>query len=188
MHTVLKILATSTLLTLGTAAHASTYQIDKAGQHAFITFKASHLGYSYFIGHFEDFDGEFQYDENAPQASKVNVVIQAKSLDSNHAERDKHLTGEEYFDAEQHPLITFSSTGYEGAANAGQLNGELTIKGITRAVTLNVSKIGQGDDPWGGYRAGFEGNVTLSAGDYDLPGWIGDVEVNLIVEGVRQND
>ncbi len=188
MRTVLHFLATLALLAYGSVAHASTYQIDKAGQHAFITFKASHLGYSYIIGHFEDFDGEFQYDENAPQASKVNVVIQAKSLDSNHAERDKHLTGKEYFDAEQHPLITFSSTGYEGAADAGQLTGDLTIKGITRTVTLNVSKIGQGDDPWGGYRAGFEGDVTLSAGDYDLPGWIGDVEVNLIVEGVRQSD
>ncbi len=188
MRTVFNLLTALVLLAYDSVAHASTYQIDKAGQHAFITFKASHLGYSYIIGHFEDFDGEFQYDENAPEASKVNVVIQARSLDSNHAERDKHLTGKEYFDAEQHPLITFSSTGYEGAADAGQLTGDLTIKGITRTVTLNVSKIGQGDDPWGGYRAGFEGDVTLSAGDYDLPGWIGDVEVNLIVEGVRQSD
>ena len=188
MRPVLKAFASFALLACAAMSHASTYQIDKAGQHAFITFKASHLGYSYIIGHFEDFDGEFQYDETIPEASKVDVIIQAKSLDSNHAERDKHLTGKDYFDTEQYPLITFSSTSFEGEANRGQLTGDLTIKGITRSVTLSVSKIGQGDDPWGGYRAGFEGDVTLNAGDYDLPSWIGDVEVNLIVEGVREAD
>ena len=62
----------------------------------------------------------------------------------------------------------------------------MTIHGITKTVELDVNHIGEGKDPWGGYRSGFEGTVMLAAGDFGLPAWIGDVEVNVIVEGVRQ--
>lgn len=168
------------------SALAADYVIDKAGQHAFVTFKASHLGYSYILGHFEDFDGTFSYDPENPGASRVEVEIRTASLDTDHDERDAHLTGDEYLDADKYPTVTFRSTGYKGDAKSGVLTGELDFRGVTRSIDMNVRHIGSGADPWGGYRSGFEGAVVLSAADYGLPAWVGDVEVALIVEGIRQ--
>jgi len=175
-------------MTMGVAmtSNAADYVIDKAGQHAYITFKASHLGFSYIIGHFEDFEGKFTYDAANPSASSASVTIKTNSLDSDHAERDKHLKGPEYFDADKYPEITFVSTGFEGDATSGKLKGNLTVHGVTKSTELDVDQIGEGKDPWGGYRNGFEGSVMLVAADFGLPAWIGDVEVVVIVEGVRQ--
>lgn len=179
------LLITAALITTA-AAQAADYIFDKKGQHVFITFKASHLGYSYILGHFEDFEGTFTHDADNPAASKVKVVIDAASLDTDHAERDKHLRGEDYFDVKQYPDITFTSTGFSGSATEGKLTGELTMRGVKRQIDIDVNQIGEGDDPWGGYRSGFEGTVVLNAADYGLPAYIGDVEVYLVVEGVRQ--
>ena len=167
-------------------ALSADYVIDTTGQHAFVTFKASHLGFSYIIGHFDSFEGRFSHDTGSPGNSNVKVTIETKSLDTNHAERDKHLKSAEYLDADKYPVITFESTSFSGDAKAGKLTGDLSFHGLTRSVVLDVVQIGEGKDPWGGYRSGFQGNVTLSAEDFNLPGWIGDVEVELIVEGVRQ--
>ena len=167
-------------------AMGADYVIDKQGQHAFVTFKASHLGYSYIIGHFESFEGSFSHDASNPANSKASVTIEARSLDTNHAERDKHLRGDEFLDVGKYPTITFESVAYSGGANAGKLTGNLSLHGVTRSVVLDVTQIGEGKDPWGGYRSGFQGNVVLSAKDFGLPEWVGDVEVELIVEGVRQ--
>lgn len=174
------------LIIVSNTALAARYVIDKQGQHAYIIFKASHLGYSYIIGHFEDFEGRFTHDADDPSNSKVAVTIRTDSLDSDHAERDKHLKGDKYLDAKRYPEITFASTGFEGTATEGKLKGDLNFHGITRSIVVDVSQIGEGKDPWGGYRSGFEGSVTLEAGDWGLPAWIGPVEVELIVEGIRQ--
>lgn len=168
------------------AAFSADYVIDKEGQHAYVIFKASHLGYSYIIGHFEDFEGSFTQNSDNPKASKAEITIRSASLDSDHAERDKHLKGAEYFDAKKYPEIVFTSTGFEGSNAEGNLHGTLNLRGVEKAVTLAVKQIGEGKDPWGGYRSGFEGSVTVTASDYGFPSWIGDVEVSLIVEGVRQ--
>jgi polyisoprenoid-binding protein YceI len=168
------------------AAFAADYVIDKEGQHAFVTFKASHLGFSYIIGHFEKFEGGFSQDSDKPENSKVSVTIDAKSLNTNHAERDKHLRGPDFFDAGKYPAITFESAGFAGDASAGKLTGNLSIHGVTKSVVLEVEHIGEGKDPWGGYRSGFQGNVTLNAADYGMPGWVGQIEVELIIEGIRQ--
>ncbi len=184
---LLKLLTAITLFFgVVTSSAAADYIIDKPGQHAYVTFKASHLGYSYIIGHFEDFEGKFTHDATDPSSSSASITIKTNSLDSDHAERDKHLKGAEYFDAEKYPEITFVSTGYAGDAGAGKLAGNVTIHGVTKAVELDVNHIGEGKDPWGGYRSGFEGSVMLAAGDFGLPAWIGDVEVMVIVEGIRQ--
>ena len=173
-------------MTASAQAIAADYVIDKAGQHAFITFKASHLGYSYIIGRFNDFEGSFSHDPDNPAGSKANVTIQAKSIDTNHAERDKHLRSDDFFDVAKYPVIEFTSTKYDGADKSGRLEGNLTMHGVTKAVTWDVNHIGEGDDPWGGYRSGFEAEVTLKAADFDMPNWVGDVEVEVIVEGIRQ--
>ncbi len=167
---------------------AADYVIDKKGQHAFVNFKVSHLGFSYIIGRFNDFSGTFSHDPKNPGASKTSVTINTQSIDTNHAERDKHLRSEDFFEVSKYPTITFESTGYEAGGEMDRLMGNLTIRGITKPVTIDVKQVGEGKDPWGGYRSGFAGSITLSAADYGLPDWVGDVEVELNIEGVRQGD
>ena len=166
-------------------ALAADYKIDIPGQHAFITFKASHLGYSFIVGGFNDFDGKFSHDPANPAASKVNVTIDAGSLDTNHAERDKHLRSDDFFDVASYPTISFDSTGYQAGAEGDKLTGNLTMLGVTREVEVDVKHIGEGKDPWGGYRSGFSGNVEIDAADFGLPQWVGKVLVELNIEGVR---
>ena len=169
-------------LAMSSAVMAADYIIDKKGQHAFVSFKASHLGYSYIVGRFNDFDGKFSHDADNPASSSVSVTINAKSLDSNHAERDKHLRSADFLDVEKYPTITFNSTGFDGST----LKGDLSLHGVTKNVSIDVKQIGEGKDPWGGYRSGFEGLITLKAADYGLPDWVGNIDVELIVEGIRQ--
>lgn len=173
-------------LALSGQVMANTYKIDTKGQHAFVHFKVSHLGYSYIVGRFNDFTGEFRHDMQNPGASKVNVTIDARSIDTNHAERDKHLRSDDFFNVDSHPTITFESTGFEVASNGHKLTGNLTIQGITRPVTIDVTHVGEGKDPWGGYRSGFHGQTVVKASEFGMPDWVGDVEIELNIEGIRE--
>lgn len=181
------------LLALGTTApaQAADYIIDTKGAHAFIQFKIKHLGYSWLLGRFNDFDGRFSYDENNPAAARIEVNIRTASIDSNHAERDKHLRGEDFLHVGKYPTARFVSTAYrpQGGGKA-ELEGRLTLHGVTRPVTIAVEEIGAGPDPWGGYRRGFAGTTTLTLKDfgidYDLGPASRQVELFLSVEGVRQ--
>ena len=92
---------------------AEEYTIDTKGNHAFIQFRIKHLGYSWLYGRFNDFSGNFSYDEKNPAAAKVKVDIDPSSIDTNHAERDKHLRSEEFFDVAKYPKAGFVSTAYE---------------------------------------------------------------------------
>jgi len=165
--------------------------IDQEGQHAVVNFKISHLGYSWLYGTFKDFDGTFSYDAEQPEASKVNVTLRTASLDSNHAERDKHLRSADFLNTSKHPKATFASTSVvstgEGTAD---ITGDLTLNGVTKEVVINADFIGEGEDPWGGYRAGFEGKTTLQLADFGIKANLGpaseSVELTLAVEGVRQ--
>ena len=84
-------------------ANAADYVIDTDGAHAFVTFKIKHLGYSWLLGRFNTFDGGFSYDAAAPEKSEIEVVIDTASLDSNHADRDKHLKGSDFLDVNKFP-------------------------------------------------------------------------------------
>jgi polyisoprenoid-binding protein YceI len=170
---------------------AEDYVIDTKGAHAFVQFRIQHLGYSWLYGRFNDFSGTFSYDEKDPGASKVDVVIKTASVDSNHAERDKHLRGSDFLDADKYPEARFKGISYKptGAGKA-TLSGELTLRGVTKVVSLDVTEIGHGRDPWGGYRRGFEGTTKLKLKDYGIPKDLGpasaEVAMTLSVEGIRQ--
>lgn len=172
-------------------AMAADYAIDKQGQHAFVNFKISHLGYSWLYGTFKDFDGSFSFDAAKPQDSKVNVTLNTSSVDTNHAERDKHLRSDDFLNVGEHPTATFASTAVkttgEGTAD---ITGDLTLNGVTKPVVIAAKFIGEGKDPWGGYRAGFEGSTTLKLKDFDIQKDLGptsqEVELIISVEGVRQ--
>lgn len=94
-------------------ALGANYDIDRSGMHASIQFKVSHLGYSWLWGRFNDFRGQFSYDPAQPEASRVEVVIETGSVDSNHAERDKHLRSEDFLYVDRYPQARFQSTAFE---------------------------------------------------------------------------
>ena len=176
---------------IGGQAMAADYAIDKQGQHAFVNFKISHLGYSWLYGTFKDFDGTFSYDAANPEASKVNVTLKTASVDTNHAERDKHLRSAEFLNVSKHDTATFESTSVKSTGEGtADITGNLTLNGVTKPVVIAAKFIGEGKDPWGGYRAGFEGTTTLKLKDFDIQKDLGpasqEVELILSVEGVRQ--
>jgi len=170
---------------------AADYVIDTKGAHAFIQFRIPHLGYSLLLGRFNDFSGKFSYDEENPDASSVEVRIKTASIDSNHAERDKHLRGEDFLDVDNYPLAEFVSTGYrENPDRTAVLSGNLTLHGVTRPVQIAVEPVGQGPDPWGGYRMGFTGTTRLKLADYGIDYDLGpasrEVDLFFSIEGIRQ--
>ena len=179
------------LLSLPGLAMAEKYVIDTKGAHAFIQFRIQHLGYSWLSGRFNTFSGTFTYDEKNPSASTVNVDIDPASIDSNHAERDKHLRDKDFLHVSKFAKAGFKSTSFKELANGkAMLEGELTLRGVTKPVTINVTHIGHGSDPWGGYRRGFEGTTSISLADYGITYNLGpkskEVEITLSVEGIRQ--
>ena len=179
-------------LTMGsTALMADDYIIDTKGAHASIKFRVQHLGYSWLYGRFNDFNGKFSYDENQPEKASVEVNIKTSSVDSNHAERDKHLRDEDFLHASKYPEAKFVSTGYSQDKDGnGVLKGNLTLRGVTKPVEIDVEFIGAGDDPWGGYRRGFEGTTRFAMADFGIMKNLGpkskDVEMILSVEGIKQ--
>ncbi|MBS7664369.1 YceI family protein [Pseudomonas lalucatii] len=172
-------------------ALAADYVIDTEGQHAFVNFKISHLGYSWLYGTFKEFEGQFSYDEKNPQASKVKVSLDTASVDTNHAERDKHLRSDDFLSVGKHPQATFESTAVKSTgAGTADITGNLSLNGVTKPVVIAATFIGEGEDPWGGYRAGFSGSTKLKLKDFGITMDLGpaseEVELTISVEGVRQ--
>jgi len=184
-------LSLATALTLSGSVFAEDYAIDKKGAHASIQFKISHLGYSWLWGRFNDFDGTFSYDEKHKSASKISVTVNTKSVDSNHAERDKHLRSSDFLDVDKFPQAKFESTSYsESDKGKAVLKGNLTLHGVTKEVILDITKVGAGKDPWGGYRRGFEGTTRIALKDFGISKNLGpaSAELDLIIalEGIKQ--
>lgn len=176
------------LLPLRPAALAAEYKIDPA--HSFVEFRANHLGFSWLYGRFNEISGEFTHDPSTPAANSIYVEVDTATVDTRHAERDKHLRSSDFLAVDKFPKATFRSTRYEGTAESGKLHGDLTVHGVTRPVVIEITKIGEGPDPWGGYRAGFAGTYTLTRKDfgidYDLGPSSTTVELTLDVEGIRK--
>ncbi len=181
-----------TLLGMGQAVAApEKYIIDTEGAHAFIQFKIQHLGYSWLYGRFDKFSGELMLDEENPENSSIKVTVDTASLDSNHAERDKHLRSDEILNVKKYPTAEFVSTSVEKTGEkTGLLKGKLTLHGVTRDVEIPIAHVGGGKDPWGGYRHGFTGNVTLKLKDYGIDYDLGpastEVELLLDIETIKQ--
>jgi len=173
------------------AASAADYVIDTKGAHASINFRIKHLGYSWLVGRFDTFQGRFSFDPDKPEASNVKVTIATASLNTNHAERDKHLRSADFLNVEAHPEAVFESTGVEVTGDGtAVIRGNLTLNGVTKPVDIDVEYIGGGADPWGGHRQGFNGATTLTLADFGITYNLGpdarEVQLDLNVEGVRQ--
>ncbi len=178
------LLATS-MLSFG--AMAADYKIDTKGAHASINFKASHIGFSWLLGRFNNFEGSFSYDPEKPEASKISVVIDTASVDSNHAERDKHLRTDDFLDVSKYPKAKFVSTKITPKGDDKfEVVGDFTMHGVTKSITIDAVKVGEGKDPWGGYRLGFAGTTKINMGDFNFKKNYGDVYLDLHIEGIRQ--
>ncbi|MDQ6962954.1 MAG: YceI family protein [Mariprofundaceae bacterium] len=188
----IKALLLAGLLSTGLAlpAQAASYDIDKKGAHAFIQFKVKHLGYSWLLGRFNTFDGNFQYDEKNPNASSIKVNIDTASVDSNHAMRDKHLRSKDFLDVGEYPKSSFVSSSFHEDGKDFILKGKFTLHGVSKDIVIKGQHIGAGQDPWGGYRRGFEGHTTIKLNDYNILKDLGpasqEAELYFSIEGIRQ--
>ncbi len=175
-------------LTASHVASAADYVLDIKGAHAFINFKASHLGYSWLTGRFNKFDGKFNYDANDVSKTQITVNIDTTSIDSNHAERDKHLRSDDFLAVDKFPTAKFVSTKVTDKGQGKiEVAGDFTLHGVTKSIIIDAVKIGEGKDPWGGYRAGFSGTTTIDVADYDFKAsWAGKIQLELLIEGIKQ--
>lgn len=187
INSMKKFLGAGLLIAVTSATQAAEYVIDET--HSFVQFRTQHLGYSWLYGRFSVTGGSFIYDAAKPQANAISLTVDVASIDSNHELRDQHLR-EKYLLTEKQPLASFKSTAYQGDGNRGMLTGALTLNGVSKTVTIPVEKIGEGADPWGGYRAGFAGSLTIDAREYGYTYQLGEksfaVELQLGIEGVRK--
>jgi polyisoprenoid-binding protein YceI len=170
------------------AAAPVNYQIDAA--HSSVQFAVTHLGLARIVGRFHQLQGSFGYDAAHIENSSARITVQAGSIDTGHDERDQHLRSDEFFDATRFPAIRFESKSVSGNGSGFVLSGDLTLLGVIRPVTFQVNKIGEGRDPWGGRRAGFEATTTLKRSDFGMRymlGPVGDaVTVTVDIEGIRE--
>jgi polyisoprenoid-binding protein YceI len=162
-----KLLAAAALSLLAALpARAETYTID-AG-HSEVGFKIRHL-VSNVRGRFNDFSGTINMDPKNIQNSSVEFRIKAESIDTNQVSRDKHLRAEDFFFVEKYPEITFKSDSVKPAGkDKYNVTGTLTMRGVSKKVTLPVTYTGEVKDPWGNVKAGFETSTTLNRKDYGI--------------------
>lgn len=143
-----------------------TFQIDKG--HSEVTFQVRHL-LTKVRGRFSDFDGTIDFDVDRPEASRVHLVIQASSVDTNQADRDTHLRSADFFAADQFPTLTFDSTAIEPTGNGTyRVAGTLAIRGVVKAIVLPVTHLGSAKDPWGNEKLAFETETTINRKDFGL--------------------
>jgi len=174
-------------------AHAENWTID--GSHTTVGFSVSHI-FTTVQGRFDRFDGTIEFDPEVPEAAVVRASVEAASINTNNAKRDKHLRSGDFFDVEKFPTLSFESTSGVKDMNQGRgkLAGNLTIHGVTRPVVFDVAFRGQGKDPWGNVRAGFSASLNINRKDYGL-NWnevletggllVGEeVEIRIDVEGI----
>ena len=182
------ILTAAFLGALSTTASAAEYVIDTKGAHAFINFKTSHLGVSWLTGRFNTFEGSFNYDGKSYDNAKIEVNIDTTSIGSNHAERDKHLRSDDFLNVGKFPTAKFVSSKIIDKGNGKlEVQGAFTLHGTTKNIVIDAQKIGEGKDPWGGYRAGFSGTTEIRLADYGMKEVLGPTTVmpDLHVEGIR---
>lgn len=189
-----KVILASLLLMLITGltagyAMAAKYKIDPA--HTYPNFTINHLGFSTMHGHFAKTKGSLEYDQ-ASGTGSVNITIDASSIYTGFAKRDKHLRSPDFFNTVEFPDITFKSTSASLKGGSGKVEGKLTIMGVTKDVTLNVSKIHCGKHPFNPKLAevcGFDATAMVKRTDfglkYGIPAIGDDVMISLEVEATR---
>jgi polyisoprenoid-binding protein YceI len=178
------------------ASPITQWRVDPA--HTRAEFAVKHLMITTVRGHFGDVDGTVREDSADPTRSTIEVSLKVGSISTGVEQRDAHLRSPDFFDADKFPSITFRSTRIVPAGDDKlQATGDLTIKGVTKSVVLDVTEEGRGGDPWGGQRAGFTATGKIDRRDFGL-NWnqaleaggfaVGhEVKITLAIELVRQD-
>lgn len=165
MSRLFKAVLAAAVLT-ATTVHAESWAVDK--NHSNVNFQIRHL-MSKVNGRFTDFSGTIDADPAKPDAAAVEFTIKSASIDTGVADRDKHLRSADFFDVEKYPELTFKGTKVTAKGkDQFEVAGKLTIRDVTKDVTLPVSFLGTAKDPWGNDRAGFETTVTLNRKDFGI--------------------
>ena len=160
------IASTAFALIAGSTRAAEVYTIDKV--HSEAAFAVRHL-VTKVRGRFTDFAGTVRIDRETPEASSVELTIEASSIDTANADRDKHLRSEDFFHVEKFPQITFRSTRIEPKGDdLYRVTGTFTMRGVSKEITLPVKLLGFVKDPWGNEKAGFGTEHTLNRKDYGI--------------------
>jgi polyisoprenoid-binding protein YceI len=183
---------TASVQTAPVAGTKTTWKLDPA--HTLVEFSAKHLMITTVKGRITDVEGTIVSDGEDPKNSSVEVALKAASLDTRTEQRDQHLRSADFLDAEKYPEIKFRSTRIEGDKESFKMTGDLTIRGVTKPVTLVASFEGRTRDPWGGERIGFSASGKIDRREFGLT-WnqaletggvvVGnDIKINLEVEAV----
>jgi len=154
-------------MSTSTETPSGTYTIDPA--HSRIGFVARHAMVTKVRGSFNEFTGSGYFDVDKPENSHVELTVEAASIDTRNADRDGHLRSNDFFDMETYPQITFASTAVETVDDATfRVTGDLTIKGVTKPVTVDFDYAGTAVDPFGNHRLGLEGSVVVNRKDWGI--------------------
>jgi polyisoprenoid-binding protein YceI len=162
-----------------TSVPAGTWAVDTA--HSTIGFVARHMMVAKVRGRFKDFTADIVIAEN-PLDSRVDATVQMASVDTNDETRDNHLRTNDFFDIENHPTMTFRTTSIEPDGDDYKLNGDLTIRGVTKPVTFDLEVGGAGKDPWGNTKAGFSATTTINRKDFGVE-WNAPLETGGVIVG-----
>lgn len=173
-------MAEQTLERSNAAVAATTWSIDPA--HSEVGFAVKHLMVSTVRGRFGAVTGTVVLDEANPASARIEAAIDVASVDTGAAQRDEHLRSDDFFNAAAYPQITFRSTGVSGSDDDWKVAGDLTIRDVTRSVTLDVEFLGRGPDAWGGERAGFTARTKINRRDFGV-NWNGVIEAGGVVVG-----
>lgn len=143
-----------------------TWVLDTA--HTDIAFVARHAMVTKVRGTFDEFEGSVVVDQENPAVSVAKAVIKTASVNTGNDDRDGHVRGDDFFSVEQFPEMTFESTSFDIQGNSGTVTGDLTLKGITKPVTLDVEIFGVEEDPFGNTRVGFEASTKINRKDFGV--------------------
>lgn len=173
------------------------WKIDNA--HSHVQFAVRHMMISTVRGEFENFEGSVDFDQDQPENSKLDIKIDAASINTREKDRDNHLRSADFFNAEEYPTLHFVSKRVEPTAeDKGRVIGDLTIRGVTRQVVLDVTFHGIAKSPWGATSAGFSASTKINRKDWGLT-WnqaletggvlVGDdIKIDIEVELIKQEE
>jgi len=170
-------------------AAADTYGIDPT--HTSAVFAVSHLNISTSWGRFNEPEGTLVWDAANPAGSKLELTVKTEKIDTFLEKRDQHLRGADFFNAKQFPTATFVSSAWTKTGDTTyDVAGTLTIRGEAKAITVKATKIGEGKDPWGGQRIGFDTVIEFKRQDFGITygaGAVGDqVKLFISIEGIKK--
>ncbi len=187
MMSLARVLACTCVFGLASLSLAATkYEVDPV--HSAVIFRIKHLNVSYSYGRFNDISGNFTLDAENPANSSVEVSVRVDSIDTAHGGRDQHLKSDEYFNVAKHATISFKSSKVEKVGDQQyKAEGELTLLGVSKPLTVTIEHVGEANVPRAGQRSGFETSFTIKRSDFGLTAGMGglgdDVRLIVSIEG-----